>query len=405
MKRIIKLRTYLVSVAFVSIFVLTASVIVANVFTPDSMKDNRLIRYLTKNISIQAVVTKDYWSDKYPHNRSAVEQYEDTVSRVEKAIESLCTISFPESQRVNTACYILKNKIYHFNLDNISDKRVDYLYVRQYIDNVVGFCQTLESYGYPFLYVRTPLPASMTSQVGENLNKSDLVYPARAETLTDALVSNGIDVIDFAKTDHVYSFDRSSHWFPGDALYAAGEIAQHLNAHYGYCFDPDTFETTNFQSFLTQYPQTREEISRINSYDFDIPVPVAQTQFTVVYAEETENSGSFTECFIKPEEQWKTDTGAYHNMLSITNSLTHEIYNNTVAVNNDKHILILSDSFDWPLGMYLAMGAGKITLLHNASFTGSIMSYIHATKPDMVIMAYNDVEYMDLYTETAFDLQ
>ncbi len=405
MKRIIKIRTMMICATFLVIFGLGSAVIVAESFASAEMKTNRFVHYLLKNISIQAVISDDYWNKTYPYDYSAVERYQRKVTEVENAIESLCTISFPESERVNAGCNFLKNKVYHYAVDKITDQYSALLYVQDYTDNVIEFTRSLETEDYPFLYVRTPLPASLEYHAGTS-NNTGFIFPRRAEALTAALVENGIDVIDFAKdTDHIYTFDSTSHWFPEDALYAASIIAKRLNEAYGYAYDPDAFRAENYQSLLKQYPDVARTISEIHGYAFDIPVPTAQTQFTVIYAESEEWSGCFTESFIRPNDQWSTESGPYHNMLRIVNSLIHEIHNNGVTTNKDKHILVIGDSFDWPLVSYLAMGTGKVTLLHNSSFTGSILSYIRETDPDMVIMAYNDIEYDALYTETAFYLE
>ena len=66
---------------------------------------------------------------------------------------------------------------------------------------------------------------------------------------------------------------------------------------------------------------------------------------------------------------------------------------------------MIGDSFDWPLCAYLAMGVEQLTFLHNASFTGSILSYIDATSPDAVLICYNDAEFHEVYTEEAYYLE
>lgn len=406
MKLITRIRTVVICAVFLGIFGITFAVTALAVYTPAGMENYAVVQYLLKNLSIQANISDDYWMNTYPYDHTAAELFQMKIREIEKAFESVCTISFPESEKVNDCCKFLKENIYHYKISEIMDKSENIHYVQKHIDNVIEFSQVLKTEGYPFLYVRTPLPGSLNYQADEGASVEMRMYPERAEALTEALVRSGIDVVDFSKdTQHTYTFDCTSHWFPKDALYAAGVIAQKLNEQYNFAYDADDFCDDNYRSFMVQYPEVSEEISRINGYFFDIPIPVAKTKFTVRYAEEEQWSGNFTESFIRPEELWRMEDIAYHNMFRISNTLIHEIHNDNAMTNSEKHILVLSDSYDWPLASYLAMGTGKVTLLHNSSFTGSILSYIRSVQPDMVIIAYNDIQYEDIYTEDAFYLK
>lgn len=73
--------------------------------------------------------------------------------------------------------------------------------------------------------------------------------------------------------------------------------------------------------------------------------------------------------------------------------------------NRGKKILIIGDSFNWILSSYLSSDIEYIDVIHNASFSDSIRKYIENTNPDMVMIIYNDAEFVNIYTEEAFDFQ
>ena len=76
------------------------------------------------------------------------------------------------------------------------------------------------------------------------------------------------------------------------------------------------------------------------------------------------------------------------------------------AVDNvGKKILIIGDSFNWILADYLITDIEYLDVIHNATFTESIQSYICKTKPDMVLIIYNDAEFVEIHTTDAYDFQ
>ena len=73
--------------------------------------------------------------------------------------------------------------------------------------------------------------------------------------------------------------------------------------------------------------------------------------------------------------EYNLEGGTYHDIFRISNSLVFEI-NNYDAV-DDKEVLIIGDSFNWLVSLYLSLGIKKVTVVRNASFTGSLISHMN----------------------------
>lgn len=53
----------------------------------------------------------------------------------------------------------------------------------------------------------------------------------------------------------------------------------------------------------------------------------------------------------------------------------------------------------------LSLGIKKLTVIHNASFNGSLISYVKQMKPGLIIMIYNDAELYEMFTKDVFYLE
>lgn len=87
----------------------------------------------------------------------------------------------------------------------------------------------------------------------------------------------------------------------------------------------------------------------------------------------------------------------------VSNSTLHEFHNLNTQNNKGKRILIIGDSYNWILSDYLIADIEYIDVIHNASYSESIRGYIEKTKPDMVLVIYNDAEFVEIYTQQAFE--
>ena len=406
MKTIKKLKTVAVCSIFLALFLIVASMILLSRIYPDGHSGNRIAQYLLSNLTIQTVISNDEWAQKYPYNQSFTEKYEKKIQHIKTALENFCTTSFPASEKIDSLVNLLKHQVFHYHADDIIGNNENIMYVQDAVANVTEFSQILAEKGIPFLYVQTPSPGSVAYYRGSSPDGTDRMLAERNHALTDALVKLEVNTLNLtAELSDTIQFDKTAHWFPEDALYAANIITARLNQDFGFGIHADIFSGNNFTWHLQKDSGIASQIQRNWGYRFDVPVPKEEYIFSVVHAETDRWSGNFAESMLQPTELWRADNVAYHGAFRISNSLIYEITNQSVTASTGKHILMIGDSFDWPLCAYLAMGVEQLTFLHNASFTGSILSYIDATSPDAVLICYNDAEFHEVYTEEAYYLE
>lgn len=410
MKVIRFIKTLIISSIFIGLFLLVFATMAASFISQRYGVENRFLNILTEHVSIQSIMTEDYWSQKYPYEDevSYLEKYVKKVENVEQIVESYCTVSLPGSEIINNAVSGFKQQIYHYRVDEIKNTYENTIYVQEAAQNVVEFSKELNSEGYSFLYVQTPQSGSISyyREQAENFSLESLSTVERSRAFTDILEKSGINVINIAKDyDNNISFDPSGHWFPENALYCSGIIAQELNERYNFEFNLTDYEKTSYYDLLDEYPEQVKLIEQNCGYKFGLPIPLKQYDFKWVHAEKDVLEGNFNDVMITEPREWNVEGGAYHEMLNFSNSLMYDITNYSTDTNIGKSILIIGDSFNWPVSMYLSVGIERITFVHNASFTGSMLSYVKSLDPDIVIMVYNDAEFYDIYTKDAYYLK
>lgn len=407
MKRIQFIRTFVIGAMVMGLFLLTSATILFHQIYPENRPDNLLVNYLLRGITIHSAAPDDQWLKKYPYNTAWYKQYTERSNEWKEHVESYCTVSFPESERVNHYATALKEKVYRFRLDEINNIHGNYIFVKDAADHTTAFAKLLASEGIPFLYIQTPLKGSIEYYQGLAVSGSDLVYAQRNEALCDLLQGAGINLMNIGKNvQDMFSFDASNHWFPENALEVAGLIAEKLNQDYGFSFSLLDFDPANYEDYLIEFPHIRDEIQLNCGYEYRLPVSHQQHQYSITYAERAQWSGDFSSALLRHPSQWDMKGTAYHASFFLSNSLMYDIRNETTKTNSGKTILIISDSYDWPLGAYLAGGISRLILINNSTFTGSLITYIRDVNPDIVVMAYNDAQFFEESSmEKAFDLE
>lgn len=394
-------KSIMICITICFMFVLILTMIIASKIYTDGNSGNKVIDYLLQGVSIQTVVTNDKWIEEYPFDKTQLDSYRDKVTAFEKSIESFCTSSIPFQKTIAAYANIFKERVYHYNADELESSHQNEKYIQQSVDNVVEFKHNLEEMGYPFFYVQTPSVEGIKFYTKGK--KSQIAE--RSYALTSKLEGLGVDLINIAR-DHAegIEFDASKHWFMKDAKNCAYIISDKLNSAYGFDIDLSVYDDSNFRDYLDNYPEIKKQIKENCEYDYSMPVPNdSKPSFTLTYAELSKVSGTFTEALINTEDAWNVKGNAYHDMVKINNSLIYEAENSEASAK--KKLLIIGDSFNWPVASYLSLGIEDVIVLHNASFTGSIMSFIQKYDPDMVIIVYNDAEFYDVYTEAAYDFK
>ena len=382
--------------------ILTMGIICSAILFPDS--ENKVIRFLLKHVTIQAVVEDDHWSEEYPFNETVMEHYLSRVNSVKSSIDNYCTASFPGSGLIDMAVSSYKENIIQYRVSGIPCIDDSKAYISESAENVIEFKNDVNSLGIPFFYVQTPSKGGIDYYNNVAVEGDSLTIAERSFCLTTTLENSGVDIVNIARdySDGI-EFDSSAHWMPKDGLNCAKLISEKLNNEYGFDIDIKVFDEENLYDLMANYPEESAAITGNFGYEFKLPCPDYPTTYSIVYAENTEFNGSFENVIFRPNEDWDTEGVAYHDVFRISNSLFNEIYNSDAICK--KKVLIIGDSFNWPVASYLSLGCEYVTVIHNASFTGSLISYIETNKPDIVIMVYNDAEFYEIYTQDAYYLK
>lgn len=390
-------------ICLLALFITLGVIVFSSVYS-ENIREKKIVNWLLKNVTIQTVIEDDKWIQEYPYEYSFGEIYKKKIDSFEKSIQNFCTTSFPFSETINDFVVAIKSRMYHYKIDEISSVAESNNYVDEPIRNVLEFQSDLGNLGYPFLYVQTPSLATIQYDKGAILEGDDQKIAERSYSLTNGLKDRGINLINISKEyDQKIMFDCSSHWFPQNALECAQMIARELNNTYGFNIDLNIYSDSFFYNLMSEYEFGRKEINKNCGYDFIVPVPVKPYRYELIYAEESFWKGDFVSTMLNDSTEWNLESGAYHNIFRISNSLIFEINNYDAA--DDKEILIIGDSFNWPVSSYLSLGIKKVTVIHNASFTGSLISYVKQMNPDLIVMIYNDAELYEIYTNDAFYLE
>lgn len=399
-----KIETIVIWVPLFCCCVLMLAMISASMLYPEGNSDNRLVSLLLKHVTIQTVIEDDKWSAKYPFSENKIESYLTKVNNVEKAIDSYCTISFPGGRTINNLVSAYKDKVMHYHISSIPSIDDSRNYIAGCADNVIEFKRKVNSLGIPFFYVQTPTEASIDYYSNKVLADDALKIAERNYCLTSALENSEIDVINIARdySDGI-TFDFSAHWKSADGLDCAEIIAEKLVYDYDFDIDLAVYEDSLFYDFGSEYPDIKNAIEAAFGYEFILPCPNYATNVSLIYAEDVTYEGAFEDVIFTDPDVWNLEGGPYHNAFRISKSLINSIHNNDASCN--AKILIIGDSFNWPVSSYLSLACSDITVIYNARFTGSLISYIKSTEPDVVIMVYNDAELEELYTEDAYYLK
>ena len=380
-------------------------VIGASKLYPEGKTDNIVAQFFLRHVTVQTVIEDDIWSVKYPFDESELQHYLSMVKKIEKSIENYCTTSFPGGGTINKVVSWLKTNVMHYDIASIPNSYDNQRYANDCAENVNEFKKNVNDLGIPFFYVQTPSQAGIDYYVDKSLIESKYFTIAeRSYLFTNKLESDGIDVINYNRDMYAgVTFDDSGHWKPHDGLECAKIISNKLNKDYGFSINMSSFDDEKFFDLLQDYPEIKQQIEEGHGYQFSLPCPKYDINYKMIYAEESEYEGSFEEVLLRPMEEWRMDDVAYHLVFRLSNSLIYDIYNSDALC--DKTVLIIGDSFNWPVSSYLSLGLKEVCVVNNSSFTGSIMSYIKQKEPDAVIVVYHDAEFYSEIVTDAFDFR
>lgn len=267
------------------------------------------------------------------------------------------------------------------------------------VKNVESLADYCKADGIPFLYVQAPFKA--------DTYEKDLPYGLRdysgenSDGMLNALESNRIDTLDlreqliendvFYKTDH--------HWQVKSAYQASTILAKSISAYDGLSDiyiekygDASNYKTSTYGNFLGSYGRRTGEVwSGIE--DFTYIFPTFDTNFHFQHIKNGEvvvdKQGDFEKALI-------SDPSESDYYCSYMNNSYVEMIIDNLNAENDKKILVISDSFGRTMCCYLSLYFRTLVNLdtQDGRFDGSIKEYINDYKPDAVVVMFNSGMYV-----------
>ena len=275
--------------------------------------------------------------------------------------------------------------------------------LNKYANNVAELSRYVEKQGKNFLYVELPYKVQDADE-----------YPAgvpeygnqNADEILKVLSSKSVhrmDVRDIMKDKNMKSTDSffrtDQHWKPETALWAAGEISKKLSQ-----VDSEWKDHPEYRNLNNYRKEHYSDLflgaigKKIGSAyagmdDFDMLIPKFDNQFRhcMPKAKKTvERTGNFKTAFIVPKnlekDPFRINTyaaycGGDHPRECVTNE----------KVKNNRHILLIRDSFSCALMPYLSLYTKNVTTLDLRHYkTESLYDYIrNHPEIDTVMVAYN----------------
>lgn len=202
------------------------------------------------------------------------------------------------------------------------------------------------------------------------------------------------------------------HWRLETALWATGKIAAYANENYGFefdvnCFSEENYNITEYQNAFMGTQGLALHLAENRKEDFKTVYPIEEGLYNInILSRELDLTGSFKEVFIMPGREGVATR--MYDSWRVRNDALVKIDNLQAEHNQDKKILLLYDSFSWPLMLYLATDVAEIDAIHRMTFNGSIRTYVEQTQPDLVIMLVTprNITEIDWSTHTSmFDFR
>lgn len=275
--------------------------------------------------------------------------------------------------------------------------------LNKYANNVAELSRYVEKQGKNFLYVELPYKVQDADE-----------YPAgvpeygnqNADEILKVLSSKSVhrmDVRDIMKNENMKTTDSffrtDQHWKPATALWAAGEISKRLSQVDSKWKDHPEYRNLNnyrkehYSDLFLGAIGKKIGSAYAGMDDFAMLIPKFDNQFRYCMPKEkktVERTGSFKTAFIVPEnlekDPFRVNTyaaycGGDHPRECVTNE----------KVKNNRHILLIRDSFSCALMPYLSLYTKNVTTLDLRHYkTESLYDYIrNHPEIDTVIVAYN----------------
>lgn len=394
MKHIKKIGTIvLISISVIG-FLTIVSTMGAFFLSAKGMK-NSVSEWLLQNASVNLDwKSQDPLAVKYEKKQSKLEKYKELVVAAEGTIENFCTTSFPENKKIKAITDFYREDIMQNRLNTVLGGKSNSEYVEEAMNYIQDFKEYLDKDGIGFVYVQ--LPSSERIQASTAVEAANTEKFELADLFEEKMNQSSVNFvsIDSIKEIKEFQIDATNHWDTASALCATRYLAEYLNSNQILGISADTYDEEFYIDLLDSSPEVKKNIEAEFGYNYRFLVPQKEYEYGMCLNEDISYEGDFIYAIVSEKDEWDARIGnnspiAYHNLWKINNGALVNISNNSEDALKCR-VLVLGDSFSWPMSAYLSESVSEIACIHPRYFVGNVRSYIEQYKPNLVIMMYQE---------------
>lgn len=347
---------------------------------------NAVVDWLLKSVAINSNVFR------FEDEDTLIGKYKVAVRDTESIIENFCTTSFLYNQSISETMIGIKESVLFIRDDDIkyysSETPEEVGYAKLCIDEVNEMAKDA---GASFTYIQAPsrlrYELLFDKEAAAKETMSEKVIEC-ADILTNQLLDSGINTLSLSEEIEMEKlvFDYTSHWSCENALEATAVIANYLNTHCKITIDETAYKRDQYKDVLEKMMYSGEL-----EYNYSLPVPQREKEnYTIIFNEQYEKTGSFERTLLSDKEGWTDEAninGPYHNLWLQNNSCILRIHNSGDGL-GEKKLLILGDSFSWPVVAYLSQSYGDVVAINPRYYGGNVKQFVLKECPDDVLMIY-----------------
>lgn len=282
--------------------------------------------------------------------------------------------------------------------------------IKNAVSRINSLYQECQKNGAYFLYVLAPRKGDYYSTPSNIINHSRTNYT----NYVNEINHQEIPVLDFEKVfidkmpEEIFYY-TDHHWTSRMGFNATGEICRELNDRYGFCFDENIIDITQYNTniyqniFLGSYGKKTGAFFSWKGYDdFELITPSFETDLSnnVAYKNEY-REGDFNESFLDlsklgandcySEDPYYVYLGGDYRLQKIKNNLN----------STGKKLLIIRDSFGIPVVPFISLQMAETHVVDvrvGDKYIGdkvNVYKYIESYKPDYVLVLYSGADCIE----------
>ncbi len=283
----------------------------------------------------------------------------------------------------------------------------------KYADNIK---ELQDKTGIPVLYVFAPSKGKMEDYPAsaEKFNNS---FP-RLDKFKEILKSRDINVLDLGeemekqgiKEEDAY-FITDHHWTPKTGLWASEEICKRLNKDYGFQYDKDMYNLSNYNIKTYKNCFLGSIGKKIGGYytslgldDFDIITPKFDTLFRMSLPKKKKSvTGSFEDTLLDKSDLNLNKSVYETNPYTVYSGGNHalQVINNKMVKDNGNNILMIRDSYACPVVPFFALSCSSLQAVDlrgmDSKRIDSVSELAKKNKNDYIVILYNEIQNDNCY--------